>query len=368
MSKITVLFLGSTGAGPVYSLEMVKAIVTLKKYDIQVIVSEGLLNRTIWEKELGESVQLEVVKTYRHTPIGVLFSFFKIWRPLRVVNLIRSFKPDFLYLPFGLVWSPVIFPLLPREIKIVYTLHDPHPHDVPTNFVSFLYDNIERRIRKKYSSGIVILNNNDKEYVQKNICPNVIVIPHASFGYYSGERDAINNEICKNTIGFIGRIEPYKGLDVLLEAYRLIKHKGIKLLIAGNGSIQDDLLAQIKSDKGIILINRYIEDEEFSTILDKVDFVVLPYKRASQSGVIPMAFAYGKAVIATNVGALSEQVPDGTGLIVNPTAKEIAYSIEELYQNDNYVLYGKNAKEYANKYLSWEYSANSLVKFFNNIQ
>jgi glycosyltransferase involved in cell wall biosynthesis len=95
-----------------------------------------------------------------------------------------------------------------------------------------------------------------------------------------------------------------------------------------------------------------------------IDFVVLPYKRASQSGVVPMAFSFGKTVIATNVGALSEQIPQGTGIVVEPNSTLIAESIDKLYSTPNLILdYNKNAKKYADTELSWEHSAD----LFHNI-
>lgn len=367
MRKVTLLFLGTTGAGPVYSLEMAKSLVALNQYNLQVVIADGLLNRETWVQELGESVKFEVVKTYRHTRLGVLLSFLSFWRPLRVVRLINRFNPDILYLPFGLVWSPIVFPLLNKSISIIYTLHDPYPHDNSSNILSTCYDKIANKARDKYSSGVVILNNRDKDYVHKNICSNVVVIPHASFGYYSQVKKNDSRAICNKKIGFIGRIEPYKGLDILLDAYQLVKNEGISLLIAGSGYIPDDLMSIISSDDSITLINRYINDNDFTLLLDSVDFVVLPYKRASQSGIIPMAFAYGKAVIATNVGALSEQVPSGTGIIVSPSAHDLAQAILRFYKDNLFVAYGKNAQEYASSYLTWEHSARCLSDFINKV-
>ena len=110
--------------------------------------------------------------------------------------------------------------------------------------------------------------------------------------------------------------------------------------------------------------NRYIEDTEIQTIIEKTDFFVLPYKRASQSGVIPMCFAGGKTVIATNVGALSEQVPEGTGLLVSPQADEIAKAIDYLYEHPTLIdQYGTTAYSYATTHLTWKHSAEQLLDF-----
>lgn len=68
-------------------------------------------------------------------------------------------------------------------MKIIATLHDPHPHDKSRNpFLNW----IQKRNKKayKYVRDVVILNKKDNEYVKENYCPNFHVIPHASFSYY----------------------------------------------------------------------------------------------------------------------------------------------------------------------------------------
>ena len=89
-----------------------------------------------------------------------------------------------------------------------------------------------------------------------------------------------------------------------------------------------------------------------------MDFVVLPYKRASQSGVIPLVFAHGKTVVATDVGALKEQVPEGTGMICKSDVSSIVQTINNLYDNPQLInFYGVAAKRYAKSELTWESSA-----------
>ena len=67
------------------------------------------------------------------------------------------------------------------------------------------------------------------------------------------------------------------------------------------------------------IINTYISDEEVTELFTISDVIVLPYISATQSGIIPIAYAFKKPVIASNVGAISEVVDDGiTGILVPP--------------------------------------------------
>lgn len=354
------------GAGPVYSLEMAKALAgNGNKWHLQVIINENVINLSAWKEAFqNKDVDLQVVKAYKHSKQSVFLQFFNYKRKHHVLSLIKGFNPDVLYVPFGLMWSRYIFSFLPKQIKIVSTIHDVTPHD-HFNFAEEVSKLLSRGA-DRYVNGYVILNNKDKAIVEERYHKPVIVIPHASFSYYF--RGTVQSSGITRTIGFFGRIEPYKGLDILVDALEKTKTEGLHLLIAGGGMIEDELQANIERNNNITLINRYIKEEEFQPLLDKCDFVVLPYKRASQSGVIPMCFAYGKTVIATNVGALAEQVPKGTGVITYPNAGSIANEIDKFYAEPELIVkYGKSAREYADKELTWEHSAELLMSFVETI-
>lgn len=121
-----------------------------------------------------------------------------------------------------------------------------------------------------------------------------------------------------HTVLFFGRIEPYKGLDLLFSAARdvLKSLPTLRLLIAGAGTvppIPEDIRQRV------VLINRFVADEEIRAIFAASRLVVLPYAAATQTGVIPLAAAFGKPAIATRVGALAELIVEGTtGLVVPP--------------------------------------------------
>lgn len=364
MKKVTLIYLGQTGAGPVYSLEMAKALANTKKCQLQCIISINVLNLDEWKKEFkNRDVRLEVVETYKHNKLSFALSLLEFWKVDRIVKTIRAFKPDVLYVPFLLTWDFLLYPRLYKEMRIIATLHDPHPHDVSVNPLA-KWINKQNKKAYKYVSDVVILNNRDIAYVRDNYCKSVFVVPHASFSYYV----SLVEEECQlnNTIGFLGRIEPYKGLDLLVKAFLKLDSK-YKLLIAGSGHIDNDTYQKIVTNERIELINRYINDNEFSDLIGRMDFVVLPYKRASQSGVIPLVFAHGKPVVVTNVGALEEQVPEGTGIVTSPDIESLTKSILSFYEKPNQLFeYGKNARQYAETELTWEHSAKLLLDIVYN--
>ena len=122
-------------------------------------------------------------------------------------------------------------------------------------------------------------------------------------------------------MGFVGRIEPYKGLDVFLEGLISLIEKQpevagkIEVLIAGRGNIDQGLVARVVCP--LIIRNEFIEDLEFHQLVADLDLLVLPYKSATQSGVAMLGLTYRIPLIVTNVGGLPLLVLDGvTGYVM----------------------------------------------------
>lgn len=173
-----------------------------------------------------------------------------------------------------------------------------------------------------------------------------------------------------NIILFFGFIRKYKGLDLLLQAMALlnqtsaaksqqdIQHtKSIKLLVAGEFYEDAAPYHQLIEESGIapmlILRTDFIPDSEVKYYLSAADFVIQPYKNATQSGVTPLAYHFEKPMLVTNVGSLPDLVPDGkVGLVAEPDPASIAAHILALYQAgaDSFLPYLREEKK---KY-SWK--------------
>jgi glycosyltransferase involved in cell wall biosynthesis len=137
---------------------------------------------------------------------------------------------------------------------------------------------------------------------------------------------------------FFGLVRPYKGLDVLIEAMHQLKNEDIFLTIAGEWWYKNEALKnriEAMKDK-IEVVDRYVTEEEAAAFFSRADLIVLPYRHATGSGVIPVAYHYGKPVIATTVGGLPEVVVDGvSGRLVKPEDPDaLARVLQEFLQKD----------------------------------
>lgn len=362
--RISLVFLGSVSAGPIYSFQMAKAMSEIKDIQLQIVISNRVENIDAWDNAFAgnDNIDYHKIETYKHNLFALASSFFSYSRISRLVKAVKQFNPDVTYFPFGCMWAPLAFPVIHKFSKIVCTYHDPHPYThgyIWSQYIQVLIG----KPAKKYTDGIIILNQRDKGYVEQSEKKPVAVVPHAAYSFYVADDNKTSNVINKQ-IAFFGRIDVYKGVDVLVDAFLKVKTNNLKLLIAGSGTIDNITLQKIKSNSNIITENRYIENDEIARLMENTDIVVLPYTNASQSGVIPMAFAFGKMVIATNVGALSEQVPSGTGVLVEVCSDAIAEAIDNIYSTPEKILeFGRNAKRYADIALSWNHSAALVIDF-----
>lgn len=109
---------------------------------------------------------------------------------------------------------------------------------------------------------------------------------------------------------FFGRIDKYKGISTLIRAYKNANDTALPLVIAGNGNLSDIEKNLYSDSKNIILINRYIDDGEMKWLFENSLAVLLPYIEATQSGVIPISYSYGKPVIVSNIPGLTQYVLD----------------------------------------------------------
>lgn len=139
---------------------------------------------------------------------------------------------------------------------------------------------------------------------------------------------------------FFGMVRPYKGLDQLVEAMALLDPAlDVLLLIAGQfwepRGRYDELIARHGLGERIRIIDGYVDDADVGRLFAAADAVVLPYLHATQSAVVPLAFAHNRPVISTAVGGIPELVRDGvTGLLVPPgDPAQLAEAIDRFFRH-----------------------------------
>jgi glycosyltransferase involved in cell wall biosynthesis len=121
---------------------------------------------------------------------------------------------------------------------------------------------------------------------------------------------------------FFGNVRPYKGLRDLIEAWPRVRAEQNTLLVVAGTFFESidsykEQIHRLGVSGSVRLFDEYIPNEDIPALFALSDLLVLPYRSASQSGVIPLAASFGKPVVTTNVGGLPEALA-GTGVVVPP--------------------------------------------------
>lgn len=172
---------------------------------------------------------------------------------------------------------------------------------------------------------------------------------------------------------FFGFIRAYKGLDLLLSAMadERLKTRNVKLLVAGEfyGS-PDPYMNQVKAlglEENVIFCSDYIPNDEVNRYFSAADIVAQPYKTATQSGVSQVAYHFEKPMVVTNVGGLSEIVPDGkVGYVVEPNPTSIADALDAFFTKGLGLGFEQNMKAEKQKY-AWSKMTDTVRKVVNGI-
>lgn len=361
--KIIILHFGKKGAGPVYSLEMAKA---LSKFghDIIFYASSNIENKEII---LKEKFNKRFFQTY-NSKLGYLKSILFRDKINNIIKQIKLDKPDIVYSPMNDLWIPFIFPKL-KNIQRIKTIHDVGVHEGNNSLFNKWWNKSNFKDAEKF---IILSNKFKQDVIKKGIKEsNICVIPHAGFKYYENFKNNNDNIIEECDLLFFGRIDKYKGLNFFLDAVEILisKFPNIKVSIVGSGDLSPYMDKILKFKNNIYILNRWIKDEEINQIIPYTKIVVLPYTHATQSGVIPLAYTFGKPVIATNTGGLEEQIVNNeTGLLIKKNSLEdLVFSIQYLLNNPSKIVeMGKKAKIFLEDNLTWESSATKLINFISN--
>jgi glycosyltransferase involved in cell wall biosynthesis len=265
----------------------------------------------------------------------------RIRQPLRQVQMltqlmrqIKEFSPDVIHLQAGHLWFNLALPRL-ADCPLVLTVHDATRHvgDAESRKTpDWVFDRGCYRAKER----IVHAPQVKSLLLQRLGIPNstVHVIPHVLIGDESAGENVQEEE---HLILFFGRIWEYKGLEYLIRAEPLITSRvpQARIAIAGRGRDFNHYRRMMVHPDRFIVYNEYISDEKRASLFRRASVVAVPYTEASQSGVIPIAYRFGKPVVATTVGGLPAMVDHGrTGYLVPPRdEKALADAIVLLLQD-----------------------------------
>ncbi|MDR3627511.1 MAG: glycosyltransferase [Ignavibacteriaceae bacterium] len=321
--------------------------------------------------------QVESSDTVEEIPTEILVDSINPLNWLAVGWKIKKEKPDLLIFKYWMPFFAPCFGTISRlakknNITKVLTICDnviPHerkPGDIVLTKYFFKAVDYFVLLSEKVRNDLLML----KPGARNKFLPHPV---YSNFGLSVDKVEAKKhlNITAEKIILFFGFIRDYKGLDILLNAMALLKNNlNVKLMIAGEFYSNEGKYLKIIDDLGIkenlLMFTDFIPTSEVKYYFSAADCVILPYRDATQSGIVQIATNFNKPVIAANVGGLGEVIENGkTGFIVekeNPEA--LADAVKKFYLEGREVEFVKNIAVEVKKY-SWESfvsGINELIK------
>jgi glycosyltransferase involved in cell wall biosynthesis len=312
----------------------------------------------------------------------------------RAVRAIRRDPPQVVLVMW---WNPFFSPMLTyicRRIRaqlrvpVVFLCHNVNPHE------STLLDRFLLRMAFAAPTHFIVQSQVEKQrlcQMRPGVPVEVVYHPSQSF-FRKGaipERESARRELMgkgilprekpviagrpatgpRNILLYFGHVRPYKGVDILLQAMQqVVRQESVELLIAGefyeDRSKYDHLIRKLDLQPFVSIIDRYLPNEEVSSFFAAADALVLPYRSATQSGVLPLAYQFERPVIVTRVGGIPEALEEGvTGLLVEPESPDaLAVAIVQFFKQDLGSVFKPNLKPAAER-MSWGSLVDRLEAF-----
>jgi glycosyltransferase involved in cell wall biosynthesis len=144
----------------------------------------------------------------------------------------------------------------------------------------------------------------------------------------------------------------------------------IVVMIAGKIDDQETYRQILKFEKevpNLKIFAKWIADDELQVYFNACDIVVLPYTSITTSGVIPLAYAFSKPVIAPRIGGIGDVVNSKTGILIPPCdVNALRDAVRNLLGMDHEAM-GRYAYEYSQNAFNWETIAEELKKFYMSV-
>ncbi len=321
--------------------------------------------------------QVEGGETPEKIPSSVIMDSINPFNWIKVGRIVKKKNPDLIIFKF---WMPFFAPCFGTITKIAKSNkktkalvicdnvipHEKRPGDIFLTKWFFKSVNYFVTMSKSVENDLKSLFPNSKS--------SLLFHPiYSNFGEIIPKEEAKKRLAVKTdkVMLFFGFIRDYKGLDTLIEAVNLLKGElDFTLIVAGEFYSDKEkylsLIEKYNLSEYIKLCTDFIPTEEVKYYFSASDVVVLPYKDATQSGIIQIANNFNKPIIATNVGGLGEVIyNDKNGYLVekeNPA--KLADAIMKYYNENNESKFSEFIKNEKEKY-SWGSFISKVMELVN---
>lgn len=254
---------------------------------------------------------------------------------------IDEIKPDFIHLDDFSSRTLFQLPNLFKNRKqLIANIHDPLTHSGEFSLSRELY----RKLWFNLIPSFVVFSEFSKTILSPQIRINkkITVLKLMPYTVYKSflQKSVKTRMVSPQYISFVGRISPYKGIELFMEAIEqiLVKHPNTYFYIGGKSNADYNPSFLTTKNENIIIENKFLSNSELVNIIENSQLIVCPYIDATQSGVIMTAHALNCPVLVTPVGGLAEYIVSGkSGSVAKETsAFALKESILQFIENNEF--------------------------------
>lgn len=305
---------------------------------------------------------------------------------LKLRKVLKNFDNVIIHDPIGT--SKIIKPLIAKlimykSVPILTTIHDVKLHSGLSSFFNLLH-RIATKITILLSDYIIVHDKISKKIIEEKFnypTERIFVVPIGAYDIFCENVDITFPE--RANVLFFGELRYNKGVDRLIQIAEIVKKEidNVCFIVAGNpkviaqhslaeAGIVNRSLEKMKKLNYFKVIGKYIPDNEVKNLFLNASVVILPYRDATQSGIVGIAYAFARPVVATKVGGLPDLIIDGeTGYLTKTnTDEEIAECVIKLLKDKElYIKMCKNAFQLYRTKLSWDSVSHQIFELYKKI-
>mgnify|MGYP002625073576 CR=1 FL=1 len=279
---------------------------------------------------------------------GICRKTFNLPLLVSIIRRIKKERFDAVWFESLHVWNVPIMMMTGKQTKTYQVIHEviPHEGDKQVAGVDFM-----NKVVCRYADVIVLRN---KQYVSEMIWRYRIDANRVKHLDLWRRYPDFTPPVHNGRALFFGRINPYKGADYLIEIAR--QCPDIQFDVVGRIDPQmESVVAELNKAPNVCMNTGYVSDDEMRDAFIGCDWVIVPYKSASQSGIIIDAYKYSRPVLAFGVGAIGEQIENGKSGFLVPAGDVAEFSRmlnycmgmpDSLHEDHCHIAYAFGSKKY----------------------
>ena len=234
-----------------------------------------------------------------HENVSNISGRFKRWFEIiklmyRIRSLNQKYNAKYAYFQIDQIFLDLVFYMFNRNLKYTMWVHDVTEHDGETFLFKFKKRLMENILYKRFNNIVVSYKDAAKEIKRKlhdeKINVEILKLPQLKELEFADIKNS-NLPIIYDFI-FYGRIEKYKGLELLLKVMTDNEMSEVKLLIVGRGREDSGISRQVEKLDNVDFINEYVPNRKLAEYIKQSRYVILPYKTATGSQTIQLANYY----------------------------------------------------------------------------